>query len=124
MRTPEWAEWFDRHPIITALIGVGVIYAFNWGRELDFIGTLALFAFVEMAILWAEARSLRKQLEELQGRRVSADAKRTDDAIATLWERVGELLDHSRSLDTRTAACERIIGALLSQEVKGIGGTS
>ncbi len=119
MRTPEWAEWFDRHPIITALIGVGVIYAFNWGRELDFIGTLALFAFVEMAILWAEARSLRKQLEELQGRRASADAKRTDDAIATLWERVGELLAHSRTLESRTAVCEQLIGTLLSHEAKG-----
>lgn len=118
MGAAKMTEWFEHHPIIIAFLAIGLMYLVSWGRVVDFIGGLAIFAFGEMAILWATVTTIRKKVEELERRNESL-SKQGEDAIAALWERVHETSERSRSLDTRMAACEKIVGSLLSQEVKG-----
>ncbi|MGA9884716.1 MAG: hypothetical protein WBQ34_13445 [Candidatus Acidiferrales bacterium] len=113
-------KWLEQHPATAVLAAIAVLYGANelWhGGNMGLVEALAVIAFGEAIFLWAEVGRLRRKLDDLESR-TSRDPERAAGAIATLWERVGELLSKSRSLESRTDACEKLIGALLSKEVK------
>lgn len=60
-------NWLGRHPLIAAFLVAGFIYAIT-RSELDLIGSLAVIAFFEMSILWAEVTRLREKLDDLEKR--------------------------------------------------------
>jgi hypothetical protein len=61
-------NWLERHPVLSASLVATVVYALNWHRTFDFIATLAIMAFFEIAFLWAEVARLREKLEDLERR--------------------------------------------------------